>query len=79
MEMGIPIQNICVYNLKYLLSKDYRRTYSSEVSNLPQEFRLVTIEELKEYDAIIFGGGDARLLNEEINRTGFDKRTSNLD
>lgn len=66
------MQNICTYNLKYLLSKDYCRTYSGEVGNLPQEFRLMSVEELKEFDAIVFCGGDARLLIDEINRTGFD-------
>ena len=71
MEMGIQVQNICTYNLKYLLSKDYCRTYSSEVDNLPKEFRLMTVAELKEFDAIVFCGGDARLLIDEINRTGF--------
>jgi len=72
MEMGIQMQNIFTYNLKYLLSKDYCRTYSNEVDNVPKDFRLLTIDELKEYDAIIFSGGDAGLLVNEINRTGFD-------
>ena len=39
MEMGIQIHNICTYNLKYILSKDYSRTYSSEVNDLPKEFK----------------------------------------
>jgi len=73
MEMGIQIHNICTYNLKYILSKDYSRTYSSEVNDLPKEFRLMSVEELKDFDAIVFCGGDAGLLMEEINRTGFNE------
>ncbi|MFR8003818.1 MAG: Type 1 glutamine amidotransferase-like domain-containing protein [Hydrogeniiclostridium sp.] len=72
MEMGIRSQNIFTYNLKFLLSKGYRRTYSTEVSHLPKEFRLLTAEELKEFDAVICGSGNAALLVEELNRTGFD-------
>lgn len=71
MEMGIAYNNIFVYHLKYLLSAGYDRTYSRGVSDLPRAFRLLTAEELNEYDAIFFCGGDARLLLDEINRTGF--------
>lgn len=71
MEMGILVQNILVYNLKYLLSANYCRTYSKEVKDLPLAFRLLTTKELNEFDAIIFCGGDAGLLTSEVNRTGF--------
>lgn len=69
--LGIRLENICTYNLKYLLSKGYSRTYSSGVTDLPREFRLMTAEELKEFDAIVVGGGHAGLLVDEMERTGF--------
>ena len=72
MEMGIRMENILVYNLKYMLSQNYTRTYSRGVDNLPREFRLLTSDELKEYDVIVFSGGEAPLLVDEIKRTGFD-------
>ncbi len=71
MEMGIRSQNMFTYNLKFLLSKGYGRTYSAGAGCLPKEFRLLTAEELKEFDTVICGGG-AALLVEELNRTGFD-------
>ena len=72
MEMGIRMENILVYNLKYMLTTNYSRTYSRGVDNLPREFRLLTSDELKEYDVIVFSGGEAPLLVDEIKRTGFD-------
>lgn len=72
MEMGIQMENILVYNLKYLLSKNYTRTYSRGVDNLPRAFRLLTSDELKEYDVIVFSGGEAPLLVDEIKRTDFE-------
>lgn len=73
MEMGIRMGNILVYNLKYMLTQNYTRTYSRGVDNLPREFRLLTSDELKEYDVIVFSGGEAPLLVDEIKRTGFDE------
>jgi hypothetical protein len=71
MAMGILPENIFVYHLGYLLSKNYARTYSSEVTNIPPLFRLLSVEEMNQYDMAIFSGGDASVLLLEINRTGF--------
>jgi hypothetical protein len=70
-NMGILPENIFVYNLGYLLSKNYTRTYSSEVTNVPPIFRLLSLEEMNKYDMLIFSGGEASILLSEINRTGF--------
>lgn len=70
-SMGIVPSNILVYHLGYLLSKNYTRTYSSMVTNSPPLFRLLSLEEMNEYDVLLFGGGDAGILLNEINRTGF--------
>lgn len=71
MKIGILQENIFVYNLGYLLSKNYTRTYSSEVKNVPPLFRLLSVEEMNKFDMLIFSGGDASILLAEINRTGF--------
>jgi Peptidase E len=70
-NMGILPENIFVYHLGYLLSKNYTRTYSSEVTNVPPLFRLLSVEEMNKYDMLIFSGGEASILLSEINRTGF--------
>lgn len=71
-NMGILPENIFIYHLGYLLSKNYSRTYSSEVSNVPPLFRLLSVEEMSKYDMLIFSGGEASILLSEINRTGFN-------
>lgn len=71
-KMGILPENISIYNLGYLLSKDYSRTYSSEVTNVPPMFRLLSVKEMSTYDMLIFSGGEAGILLSEINRTGFN-------
>ena len=35
MNMGIPMNNILIYNLAFLLSDGYKRTYSSYISDIP--------------------------------------------
>lgn len=70
-SMGIPEENILLYHLGYLLSAGYQRTYSAYVEQLPPPLRLLTAEELSQYDTIVFCGGNAQALLEEVNRTGF--------
>ena len=67
LQMGIRKENIFLYNLAYLLSHGYRRTYSA----LPLNIRLPTRAEIREFDAILFTGGRADVLMDEILRTGF--------
>lgn len=73
MNMGIPMNNILIYNLAFLLSDGYKRTYSSYISDIPVPFRLMSVQELTQYDMIAFCGGNAHTLLSEINRTGFSK------
>ena len=71
MNMGIPFENILIYDLSLLLSADYERTYSRYVQYIPNQIRLMSAEELNQYDAIVFCGGDAGRLLNEVKRTGF--------
>ena len=50
MNMGIPMNNILIYNLAFLLSDGYKRTYSSYISDIPVPFRLMSVQELTQYD-----------------------------
>lgn len=77
LQMGIRTENILVYNLELLLSKDYKRTYSSYIKTPFVITRLLTAEELKSFDAVFIGGGDAAVLCREMVRTGFDKVLNN--
>lgn len=70
--MGIPDDNIFVYNLELILSKDYKKTYSSYFKNPSIITRLLTTEELREFDAVFVGGGDCLILCSEMARTGFE-------
>ena len=81
MSMGIPLNNILIYNLTYLLSNGYKRTYSDYVCNIPVQFRLMSAPELNQYDIIVFCGGNAQTLLKEMNRTGFSDpfKTSNRE
>lgn len=72
-KMGIRYNNILIYNLELLLSKEYKRTYSAHVGNPAMVSRLLTIEELSAFDAIFVSGGDSAVLCREMVRTGFDK------
>lgn len=71
MSMGILSENIFVYHLGFLLSKNYTRTYSADVTNVPPLFRILSVQEMNQYDLLVFSGGDASVLLSEINRTGF--------
>ena len=70
--MGIRSENIFVYNLELILSKEYKRTFSSYVTAEHPAGRLLSPEELKEFDAVFVGGGDCAVLCREMVRTGFD-------
>lgn len=72
-SMGIRYENILVYNLELILSKNYQRTYSSFVTAPYMITRLLTIEELHAFDAVVVSGGDAAVLCREMVRTGFDR------
>ena len=69
--MGICYGNIFIYNLELILSTGYKRTYSAYVTDEHIASRLMTIEELKEFDAVFVSGGDSAVLCREMARTGF--------
>ena len=71
MYMGIPFGNIFIYDLSLLLSAGYERTYSSYIQDIPAPLRLMSVDELKQFDIIVFCGGNASMLLNEVNRTGF--------
>lgn len=71
--MGIRYENILVYNLELILSKDYKRTYSSYIKEPFMITRLLTVEELKLFDAVFVSGGESTVLCREMVRTGFDR------
>ena len=71
--MGIRYENILVYNLELILSKDYKRTYSAYIKDPFMITRLLTVEELKSFDAVFVSGGESTVLCREMVRTGFDK------
>lgn len=73
LQMGIRAENVLVYNLELLLSKDYKRTYSSYIKAPFIITRLLTAEEMKSFDAVFISGGDVAVLCREMVRTGFDK------
>ncbi len=72
-KMGIRYDNILIYNLELLLSKEYKRTYSAHIGNPAMVSRLLTIEELSAFDAVFVSGGDSTVLCREMVRTGFDE------
>ena len=72
-NMGIPVNNILIYDLALLLSDGYKRTYSSYVRDIPAQLRLMNALELAQYDVIAFCGGNARTLMDEVNRTGLSE------
>lgn len=72
-SMGIHYENILVYNLELILSKNYQRTYSSYVTTPFMITRLLTVEELRQFDAIFVSGGESTVLCREMVRTGFDR------
>ena len=58
------------YDLSLLLSAGHERTYSGYIQDIPVPLRLMSAEELNQYDVIVFGGGNAGTLISEVNRTG---------
>ena len=70
-NMGISLKNILIYDLSLLLSAGYERTYSNYLQDIPAQLRLMRAAELNQYDIIVFCGGDANALLNEVNRTGF--------
>ena len=72
-RMGILYENILIYNLELLVSKDYRRTYSSYIHQPSMLTRLLTAEEMETFDAVFVSGGDSDVLCREMVRTGFDR------
>lgn len=72
-KMGIRYDNIFIYNLELLLSKEYKRTYSAHIGNPAMVSRLLTMEELGAFDAVFVSGGSCTVLCREMVRTGFDE------
>lgn len=72
-KMGIHHENIFIYNLELLLSKEYMRTYSAHIGNPAMVSRLLTLDEIMTFDAIFVSGGDCTVLCREMVRTGFDE------
>ncbi|MBL4937772.1 Type 1 glutamine amidotransferase-like domain-containing protein [Clostridium sp. YIM B02515] len=72
-NMGILPENIFVYDLRYILSKNYSRMHPLNLNNIPSIFRLLSVDEMNEYDVLLFSGGNASVLLDEINRTGFNE------
>ena len=79
MHMGIPLNNILVYNLEFLFSDGYQSTFSSYINDIPVQFRLMTAEELNQYDLIVFCGGNAYTLLSEVNRLFKTAKTGNRE
>lgn len=72
-NMGILPKNIFVYDLRYILSKNYLAMNNLNLNYIPPIFRLLSIDEMNEYDVLLFSGGNASILLDEINRTGFNE------
>ena len=71
--MGILPEHILVYNLELIISRDYARTYSAYIQELPMVSRLLTPEELERFDMVFVSGGDCAVLCREMKRTGCDQ------
>lgn len=72
-NMGILPENILVYDLRYILSKNYARMCPLNLDDIPSIFRLLSVDEMNKYDVLLFSGGNASVLLDEINRTGFNE------
>ena len=66
-SIGILSENIFIYDLRYLLSSSSNK----EQSDFLRAFRLLPVEEMGNFDAIYFCGGDHSYLLDEVNRTDF--------
>ncbi|NJD04448.1 MAG: hypothetical protein FIA99_18070 [Ruminiclostridium sp.] len=70
-DAGILPQNIFTYHLGYIMSKDRPGAYTAGQADIPPIFRLLSPDEMKQYDAIYFCGGNPAHLLDELIRTGF--------
>ena len=73
LRIGVLPKNIFNYHLGYLLSEGYERTYSASITEIPPQLRLLTVDEMKEFDGLLVDGGDGLPLITEMNRTGFSE------
>lgn len=71
-KMGIRHENVLVYNLELIPSRNYERTYSACVENPAMIARLLSPEEANEFDVCFVTGGDVNVLCREMCRTGAD-------
>lgn len=71
LNAGIMKENILIYELKYLMSANNSRVHKAGEAKIPFNFRLLSYDEIMQYDAIYFCGGYTEILLAEINRTGF--------
>ena len=65
---GILTENIFIYELSHLVSANQNECGQCD---FPPFFHLLSVDEMKEFDAIYFCGGDEVHLLNEINLTGF--------
>ena len=72
-RMGIRPENISVYNLELIISRGYERIYSAHMAKPHWMARLLTMGELKAFDAVFVGGGDGAVLCCEMVRTGMPR------
>lgn len=75
--MGIRPENISVYNLELIISRGYERTYSAHMAKPHCMARLLTIDEVKAFDAVLVGSGDGAILCREMVRTGMPRLPGN--
>ena len=72
LNAGILKENILIYELKYLMSAKNSRVHKAGDAEISINFRLLSYDEIMQYDAIYFCGGYSEILLDEINRTGFN-------
>jgi len=70
-DAGIIPENIFVYHLGYIMTNEHPRAYNAGQTDIPSMFRLLSHDEMRQYDAIYFCGGDTVYLLSEVIRTGF--------
>lgn len=70
-DAGINPQNIFTYDLRYLISHNRPSRYMNERNDVPMTYKLLSLDEICNFDAIYLSGGDTEYLLNEVNRTGF--------
>ena len=70
---GDSPEHIQIYNLELIVSRDYPRTYSAYIQELPMVSRLLTLDELQRFDVVFVSGGDCAVLCREMKRTGLTR------